>query len=264
MNFFKYEALGNDFVITDNTISEKDAVKLCNRNFGIGADGVLVYLKSEEFDAEMKIINSDGSVPEMCGNGLRCFVSYLVTEHRFHISPLKILTGRGVLEVHWEKKDGKIEVSANLGKAEILGKEVAKMDGLNLDLFGISMGNPHVVIISEEKIDPEQIEKMAVHFQKENFLNREVNVEVVTGINVMQRKISLVVNERGAGFTLGCGTGGGAVTKAVQNIKGISGGTWDVVFPGGTAKYEILLNGDVVMTGIPNKVFQGVLNDRRI
>jgi diaminopimelate epimerase len=258
MIFLKYEALGNDFIITkDQSISNEDALKLCNRNFGIGADGILIHTETLLADAEMKIINSDGSIPEMCGNGLRCFVSYLVTECGFKRSPLRILTGIGVLEAEWNETNGGIEVSANLGKAEMLGHETIEIDDERFDLYGISMGNPHIVVFSENKVDFCRAKKIAVKLQNDNFLKVPVNLEVVTEISLPDKKASLIVNERGAGFTLGCGTGGAAVVNALILKTGNTGNFWKISFPGGTVDYTVLENGNTVMTGIPNKVFKG-------
>jgi diaminopimelate epimerase len=258
MIFFKYEALGNDFIITkESSIDFDEAVKLCDRNFGIGADGVLVHLESEECDAEMKIINSDGSVPEMCGNGFRCFVSYLVMECGFSSNPLKIMTGRGLLTAKWSKKSSGIEVSANLGKAEWLGTDQTEMEGCFFDLYGVSMGNPHIVAIPQKRISNETAKGVAENLQKNNFLGIEVNLEVITDLDFERKSISMIVKERGAGFTLGCGTGGAAAVNAVARRRNEKTGLWDLSFPGGIAGYEILENGETVMTGVPNKVFKG-------
>ncbi len=258
MIFFKYEALGNDFIITkESSVGNVEAVKLCDRNFGIGADGVIVHLRSEQYDAEMKIINSDGSVPEMCGNGFRCFVSYLVTECGFSSNPLKIMTGRGELTAYWSKKNSGIEVSANLGKAEWLGTGQVEIGNILFDLYGISMGNPHIVAVTSGDISGEMAKKVAEVLQKNNFLGIEVNLEVVQDMDIENRSVSVIVKERGAGFTLGCGTGGAAVVNAFAQLAKEKTGLWNVSFPGGKVKYEIMDNGETVMTGIPNKVFKG-------
>ena len=96
MQFFKYHAAGNDFIITkEQNLDSEKIKKLCNRNFGIGADGVLIHKNSTKADAKMEIVNNDGSSAEMCGNGLRCFVSYLVTECGMTKKKLMIETGKG-------------------------------------------------------------------------------------------------------------------------------------------------------------------------
>ncbi len=261
MIFYKYEALGNDFIITcDVSVSSEQVISMCNRNFGIGADGILIHYDTPDADAGMRIINSDGSVPEMCGNGLRCFASYLILEQGVRSNPVKIKTDTGLLNVMWSKKEnGAIEVEANLGEAKFLGEKVIESKEKKLHLFGVSMGNPHIVVTSDNDIEVKDAQKFALQFQENNFLGITVNVEVLTKLDVSKKKLSLIVNERGSGFTLGCGTGGAATVYAVEKKTGTSGFDWSVVFPGGMAQYKILRDGKIVMTGIPNRVFKGII-----
>ncbi len=262
MKFVKYHAVGNDFIITDRTdINPENARDLCDRHFGIGADGVLVHYESEKADAGMKIFNSDGSIAEMCGNGLRCFTAYLVNDRDFTKNPLKIETGRGVLNVNWKKNDKEtISVEAGLGIPEVkAGLKDIEFEGISLQTAWISMGNPHFVVFVQSACTPDKIYRIANHFQHNSGSGMEMNVEVVTDLNVKNKSVFLVVKERGAGFTLGCGTGGAAVIHALK-MKGIVyEGLWTVFFPGGEAQYRISENGEVIVSGEPQKVFSGEL-----
>ena len=259
MKFHKYQALGNDFVIVkDQDVSAEFAKKICNRNFGIGADGVMVHYETENADAGMKIINSDGSFAVMCGNGLRCFCAYLVNDSGFSKNPINVETGRGVLKVSYRKTDEGLSVDADLGKPELMdgGYFDLEVSGIKCRSIGISMGNPHLVIFPENKINKVTAREIADAVQKNNRFGIELNVEVVTDIDKKSRMISMIVKERGAGYTLGCGTGGAAIVEALR-VDGIIGSEeWSMTFPGGVANYRFE-NGRIVMNGIPQKVFSG-------
>lgn len=262
MKFVKYQAVGNDFIITAHPgITAENAKEMCDRHYGIGADGVLVHYESAEADAGMKIFNSDGSIAEMCGNGLRCFTAYLVNDLGYKDDSLKIETGRGILNVKWKKNaKGTVSVEAGLGMPEVKeGLKDIEFDGVKLQTAWISMGNPHFVVFVQSECTPEKIYRIANYFQHNSGSGIEMNVEVVTDLNVKNKSVFLVVKERGAGFTLGCGTGGAAVIHALK-MKGIvHEGLWTVFFPGGEANYRISENGEVIVSGEPEKVFSGEL-----
>lgn len=260
MKFSKYQAAGNDFIITSLTsLSEENVIDLCDRNFGVGADGILVHYLTDDTDAGMKIINSDGSIAQMCGNGLRCFAAYLVSECGLTKNPLNIKTEIGVLDAEWTRTgNGLISVSASLGKAQIKGRESKEFYDCNYDMFLISMGNPHIVLNASKKLTPMEISRAAGHFQRENPYGCEVNVEVITDINFQDRSVFAIVRERGAGFTLACGTGGGAVIRSLIERKiAKRNEKWSVFFPGGVIRYLIDDDNFVTIEGIPQKVFSG-------
>lgn len=261
--FFKYHAAGNDFIIINSDIvSPQNAVKLCDRHYGIGADGVLIQFSSDKADAGMKIINSDGSTAQMCGNGLRCFVSYLVTDQGFNKNPLIIETGRGNLEVKWKKvNNGKLSIEADLGKPDLRNEETVEFNNKKFDAYSVSMGNPHLVLFPHIKPDASEIHRIANHFQNNSSWNCEVNVEIVTAINKRSKSVFVIVKERGAGFTLACGTGGGAVMHALLKRNIVKPDeSWKVFFPGGEITYRINSGNKVMMSGIPDKVFEGTLD----
>jgi len=263
IKFFKYQAAGNDFVIVkEPTITSENAENICERHFGVGADGVLIHFNSDSSDAGMKIFNSDGSTAQMCGNGLRCFVSYLVTDYGLGKNPLKIETGRGELEVKWEKlRNGKLSVEANLGKPELKSEETVEFNNKNFDAYSVSMGNPHFVLFPSVKPDASEIHRIANHFQKNSSWNCEVNVEIVTDINKRSKSVFVIVKERGAGFTLSCGTGGGAVMHSLLQKNIVKPDErWKVFFPGGEITYRINDRNEIIMSGVPEKVFEGMLD----
>ena len=259
MKFHKYQALGNDFIIVRNAdLSIEDVKKLCNRNFGIGADGILIHYDTENADAGMKIVNSDGSLAVMCGNGLRCFCAYLVNDCGFKNNPILVETGRGVLSVSYKRFEAGLSVDADLGKPELMDGEFFDLEvaGNKCRAIGISMGNPHLVMIPEVDVTEQQAKMIADEVQLKNRFGIELNVEVVTSMDRKKRMISIIVKERGAGYTLGCGTGGAAVVEALRIYGIIDGEEWLMKFPGGVAVYHFE-NSRIVMSGIPEKVFSG-------
>lgn len=261
MKFNKYQALGNDFVIVkDLEVSPELARKICDRNFGIGADGVMVHYKTESADAGMKIINSDGSVAVMCGNGLRCFCTYLVKDCGFSKNPINVETGRGILKVSYSEEKDSLSVDADLGKPELINGGFFDLEvaGIKCRAIAISMGNPHLVIFPQTEVDEDQVKSIADTAQTDNKFNMEFNVEVVTDIDKEKKMISMIVKERGAGYTLGCGTGGAAIVEALRIDGIIEYGKWSMTFPGGIANYRFD-NGRIIMNGVPQKVFSGIM-----
>jgi diaminopimelate epimerase len=259
MKFHKYQALGNDFVIVkDSEIDSEKARNICDRHFGVGADGILIHYKTDSADAGMKIINSDGSTAVMCGNGLRCFCAYLVYDCGFTKNPISVETGNGILSVSYKETPNGLSVDADLGKPTLLDGEFFEFSpvGRSCRGIGISMGNPHLVVLPEDSQDDKNARLIADEVQSQNRFGIELNVEVVTGIDRKNRMISMIVKERGAGYTLGCGTGGAAIIEALRIDGIIQNEDWSMTFPGGVANYRFE-NGAVVMSGIPKKVFSG-------
>lgn len=259
MKFHKYQALGNDFVVVgDVKITSEKAQNICDRHFGVGADGILIHYKADSADAGMEIINSDGSSAVMCGNGLRCFCTYLVKDCGFTENPISVQTGNGILKVSYKETPNGLSVDADLGKPDLIDGEFFEFSsaGKKCRGIGISMGNQHLVVLPKDPVDVRTARLIADEVQSQNKFGIELNVEVVTGVDRKNRMISMIVKERGVGYTLGCGTGGAAVVEALRIDGIIKSEVWSMTFPGGVANYRFE-NGSVVMSGIPKKVFSG-------
>ena len=235
--FEKWNGLGNDFVIIKKSLPnlKKLAIKLCNRHFGIGADGLVLILPSKISDAKMRIFNPDGSEAEMCGNAIRCVAKFLNKQS------LKIETLAGIIKPEIIKN----KIRVNMGKAKFLnnfGK-----------ITSISIGNPHAVLFVKNfdfnwQAQGKKIENNLKLFPK------KTNVEFVKIIN--KNNIEIKIWERGAGATLACGTGACASAyasfiknKTSQNIK--------VHLPGGKLLINLKKDNTVFMTGDARKVFKG-------
>ena len=261
-DFFKYSAAGNDFIIINERhlgafeLNKENIVRLCDRRFGIGADGILLHSEpeSEKAHAKMTIFNSDGSTAEMCGNGIRCFALYLIKDCGFSFNPLKIETGNGLLEARCEKAGNTYKISALLGKAQITDEtKPVNYGGCGFIRTGVSTGNPHLVYIAENgtDIDVEELWKLRE-------LGYETNVELVTDIDLVKNCAKVDVYERGAGRTLACGTGGAAVVNTLLKIGRIKKNqTFTVKYPGGDIDYTINDEGETFISGIPLRIFSG-------
>jgi diaminopimelate epimerase len=211
--FFKYHGLGNDFVLLDRRLSARDieadvARALCDRRRGVGADGVLVLLPPKGAAvARMVVHNADGSVAEMCGNGLRCVVRYLAEKAGGHPPTVSVETGAGLLtsQLEWTVS-GVGDVTVSMGAARVLSanEKVAGFTGTS-----VSMGNPHFVILNA---DPNEAARVGLLLETHERFPDRTNVELCQA--AQGGGLDLVVWERGVGITQACGTGACAAVVA--------------------------------------------------
>lgn len=224
MEFTKMHGLGNDFIVV---FGEQElpsnaadlAVTLCNRFFGIGADGLVYILPSERGDYMMRIMNSDGSEAEQCGNAIRCVSKYVYDHGLVNSEQIVIETiGAGEQKVTLNVKDGAVEtVTVDMGEPVLSGLQIPvaidaepvlseriESDGTEFKFTAVSMGNPHCVIYVEDAVSFDLATwgpKLEVH----PLFPRKVNVEFATVLD--RGRVNMRVWERGAGPTLACGTG---------------------------------------------------------
>lgn len=268
MKFTKMHGNGNDFIVIedlDAKISDEQGLarKLCSRNFGIGADGILIVRKSEIADIQMIIINSDGSNAAMCGNGIRCFAKYVWETKLVNKTPIDIETGDGVKVAYVEIAHNEvISVTINMGKPsfnpesipalsneEIINTNIT-IDTKKYNINSILMGVPHTVIIG--KLSDFNIEE-GKYIEKYNLFPRGTNVNFCEVID--RKELKVKTWERGAGPTLACGTGSCAAV-VVANRLGLVDNNVKVGIPGGSISVEIKDDG-VFMTGPAEIVFFG-------
>lgn len=257
--FSKYHALGNDFVVLEqpeaDAVSPALARRLCDRHFGIGADGVLVLTPSERALTELSILNADGSRPEMCGNGLRCVARHL-ERTRQPGTHFAVGTDAGVLECQLSDHDGDRWVSISLGKAEHLGSlRVSNTRGG--DSFArVRIGNPHAVLFDHD-YDLAAIDRLGPEVCA--LIPGGANVEFVRVLS--PSAVEVVVWERGVGRTLACGTGAGAVVAAAAEAGRVP---YDeavaVTLPGGTLQVLVRhADRHVTLRGPAQHVYDGVV-----
>lgn len=273
LTFVKYHGLGNDFILVDNRhspdpiLTPEQAEKLCDRHFGIGADGVIFALPGQDgTDYTMRIYNSDGSEPEMCGNGIRCMARFLGDlEGADAKSVYTIHTLAGLITPKLEA-DGQITV--DMGKPRLLpalipttlaagGESVVSepltVAGQDWSVTCVSMGNPHCITFVDD-VTAIDLEKVGPLFETNSAFPAKTNTEF---IEVVSRDyLKMRVWERGAGITLACGTGACASLVAAV-LNGLSDRTCTIELPGGPLKIEWADDDRIFMTGPAERVFTG-------
>jgi diaminopimelate epimerase len=255
------QGLGNDFILIDARKVKLDgldlkqlAIDLCDRHFGVGADGLLLLWPSTKAHYRMQVINSDGSEAEMCGNGIRCLARYAYETDQLTEEVISVETAAGTLLPAIIKENGRISgVEVDMGEPKEIKNEKLKIKNDIFEITEVSMGNPHAVIFVD---DLEEIDLGSIGPEIENdphFPNR-TNVEFVKVIS--DKELEVLVWERGAGETLACGTGACAALVAA-NLAGKTGRRALVRLPGGNLDIELGEDGHVLMRGPAETVFEG-------
>lgn len=263
--FSKYEALGNDFVLLDRRaqggdIDAAQARRLCDRHLGVGADGVLVLLPAEGVDAKLRIHNSDGSVAQMCGNGLRCVARHLSASLGAG-RPLRIGTDVGVREARLES--GGRGITVEIGPALFEAAQLPRAPGggpfVEQTIDGqlasaVSVGNPHLVLLEAKLDDVTALGPKLEHFP--GFPER-TNVEFCR--QQAAGGLEVRVWERGAGYTQACGSGAGAAVAAYVRAGRLPADKWHpVTLPGGTLEVRFdSADARVWLRGDASRVFEG-------
>ena len=268
INFTKMQGTGNDFIVIEDFEGkyedlEKLAIKLCDRHFGIGADGILIVRKSKIADIQMIIINADGSYASMCGNGIRCFAKYIWEKKYVQEENIKIETGDGVKLANIYVKNGIAEsVTINMGKYnynpesipalsedEIINKKI-EAGHKEYYITSMLMGVPHTMVFG--KLDDYEVEE-GKFIENHNLFPEKTNVNFceIVGNDMIRVKTW----ERGAGATLACGTGSCAAVVAASSL-GYVGEKVAVQVPGGILNVEIV-KGEILMTGPAEITFEG-------
>jgi len=257
--FDKYEGLGNDFIVIDaadeRAIDTGEAVALCDRRLGVGADGVLLVLPGlhGHSDARMRVINADGSIPEMCGNGVRCVALHVARGRAIPFGRLRIATDAGLRSCAVDDVGGFPMVAVDMGVVRLLGDHRVDVDGEAHTLALADAGNPHAVIMGD--FSRRDVERIGPRLAKHPDFPRGTNVEFA---RARPEGIDLVVWERGVGITLACGTGACA-TAAVACAQGAAayGAAIAVNLPGGRLDVTIAPGGHATMRGPAKYVFSG-------
>jgi diaminopimelate epimerase len=276
MNFTKMHGLGNDFVVIAGEQQLPDhvadlAIRLCNRFFGIGADGLVYILPSEIADFRMRIINSDGSEAEQCGNAIRCVAKYVYDNGLTDKEEITIETlGAGAQKVQLTVSDGEVSsVRVDMGEPILNGLQVPttidaeqviehpiEVDGREFRFTAVSMGNPHCVIYVDDAVHFD-LSTWGPKLETHPLFPRKINVEFVT-VN-SRTHTDMRVWERGAGPTLACGTGACA-TVVASVLTGATDRTATVSLKGGDLLIEWNESDNhVYMTGPAAVSFRGTL-----
>jgi len=278
MKFTKMHGLGNDFIVVDEREKQLKtdfidlAKKLCDRHLGIGADGLIRVLPSKTGDYKMEIINSDGSIPEMCGNGIRCFAKFIYDNEKKPKTEYKVETGAGILTPVLDVKNKSVAgITVDMGEPILEPAKIPMVgykENLNqsIRVFGeeyiftaVSMGNPHIVIFGVD-LKGLELNEVGPDLENHKAFPARTNVHFV---NIISRNEIRVRHwERGAGETMACGTGAcacvvaGVLGKKLERVV-------TVHVPGGDLKirWDEKTN-HVFMQGPAETVYEGDLNDR--
>jgi diaminopimelate epimerase len=275
MKFTKMHGAGNDFLLIESHGEERDWESLsraiCDRHFGVGADGVMLVLPSQEADVRMRLFNADGSEAEVSGNGVRCLVKYAV--ERGIAQPasgkLTIEAVHDVLEASLTMSGQDVEsVRLSMGPPRFAANEVPvnvetgppvldmplDVEGHTLEVSCVSMGNPHAVTFTGDPVEDYPLDILGPVVENHAAFPARVNFGVARVLD--RARMDVRVWERGAGETLACGSGCCAAMVTAQ-LKGLVGQTVEISQPGGVLTVEWDGAGDVHLAGPATFVFDG-------
>lgn len=262
MKFTKMQGIGNDYVYVncfEETVEDPvgTAVRVSNRNFGIGSDGLVLIKPSETADCCMDMYNLDGSRAAMCGNGIRCVGKYVYDHGIVRKTEIDVETLSGIRHLSLHVKEGRVQtVTVNMGhpiQTSALEEKII-VNGRQYAFTGIAMGNPHAVVFMDH-VPEFKIEEVGPYFEKHDRFPGRTNTEFV---EIKDRThIRMRVWERGSGETMACGTGACAAAAACI-LNGKTDETVEVELLGGILSIRWDRDEDIVyMTGPAVEVFHG-------
>ncbi|MFC1927582.1 diaminopimelate epimerase [Chloroflexota bacterium] len=283
MRFSKLQATGNDFILVDARTKAAEWPKLaqamCDRHFGVGADGLMLVENSTSANLKMRLYNSDGSEAEVSGNGLRCFTKYAIEEGLVGNMPLgaepahlrlSIETLSGVRKVEACMSGNKVShVEVNMGSPRFQPEQIPvevkvdiipvlnyplEIDGRELTLCLVSMGNPHAVTFLSQPVADFPLDAIGPKVEMHPVFAQRTNFEVARVLN--RRKIEARVWERGVGETLACGSGASAIAVAAQLLGDLDSEA-DIILRGGALTVSWDRVGEVLLSGPVEEVFAG-------
>ena len=274
MNFTKMHGIGNDYIYFDCTKEEIEnpnelSIKLSDRHFGVGGDGIVLIMKSDVADFRMRMFNADGSEGKMCGNASRCIGKFVFDKGLTDKHEITLETLSGIKTLKLNVVDNKVkEVTVNMGepiinskdvpvnfeKETVINEPVNIADG-KYNITCVSMGNPHCIVYMKD-IDNLNLTEIGPKFENDSLFPERINTEFVEIIN--ENTIKMRVWERGSGETLACGTGACAsVVASILNGYCKKDEDITVKLIGGDLKIRYSNNGFVYMTGPAEFVFEG-------
>lgn len=273
MKFTKMHGLGNDYIYVncfEETVEDPSAlsIKISDRNFGIGSDGLVLIMPSDTEDFRMRMFNNDGSEGEMCGNAIRCIGKYVYDNKLTTKQKVSVETLGGIKVISLNIKDGIVESArVDMGEPILEPAKIPvtfdenpvvsapiKVNDKTYKVTCVSMGNPHAIIYMDA-IDDLDLEKIGPDFEFHKKFPNRINTEFVEVLD--RSRLKMRVWERGSGETLACGTGACAVLVA-SVLNGVSDRTATIELKGGSLLIEWNeADNHVYMTGPATKVFDG-------
>lgn len=274
--FVKSHGLGNDYFVMDASdltfdLNPEITKLLCDRNYGIGSDGILLLVPSDRTDFGLRILNPDGSEAEKSGNGLRIFAKYLYEHGHAHSRVFTIDTPGGIVTAELEIKDARVPfVTVEMGEAtfrstlipvsgedrEVVGEEL-RIEGEILKFTAVSVGNPHCVVFLDE-LDEGYIKLVGPLIENHEMFPNRINVQFAKPLS--RDRVEILIWERGAGYTLASGSSSCAVAAAcVKN--GLTDRSVTISMPGGDLDIEIREDWSIKMKGAVEEVAAGSLSE---
>ena len=259
MHFTKMHGLGNDYLYVYGEVPENIAelsIKLSERHFGAGSDGMIYISPSDIADFKMRIFNADGSEAKMCGNGIRCVGKYVYDKGFTDKKKLTIETLSGIKTLDLQVIGGKVKtVAVDMGKAEVSENMTLSIDGDEVICTPVSVGNPHAVIFVSN-IDEAPLMTLGPKMEHNPAFPDGVNNEFIEVVD--SHTLRMRVWERGSGVTMACGTGACASTAAaIKNGYCSFDEDISVILDGGTLKIRISQDYSVTMTGPAEMIYEG-------
>ena len=273
VHFKKYHGLGNDYLVIDPNVqdfamSEANIRLICDRNFGVGSDGILYGPDLSGDMPSVRILNPDGSEAEKSGNGLRIFAKYLFEKKYVSSKNFKIKTIGGIVDVQ-VKDDTAGLIRINMGKVTFISNEIPvagesrevvnealDVNGVDFKVTCLSIGNPHCVIPMEE-VTEERARAIGPFVENHEMFPNRINLQILKVID--RANIDIRIWERGAGYTLASGSSSCAAACAAHKL-GLVDNDITVHMPGGELHIEIADDGEVFMTGPVEGTFGGTFH----
>jgi len=270
VHFKKYPGLGNDYLVIDPNIrdfplTQENIRLICDRNFGVGSDGILYGPRLEGDLPSLRIFNPDGSEAEKSGNGLRIFAKYLFEKKYVRSKNFKIKTPGGLVGVQIKDNVAGL-IRINMGKVTFISHEIPvageprevvdeplDIDGVTYKVTCLSIGNPHCVIPMPE-VNEAMARALGPHVENHPMFPNRINMQIVRVID--RANIDIRIWERGAGYTLASGSSSCAAAAASHRL-GLVDNDVTVHMPGGTLHIEIADDGQIHMTGPVEGTFEG-------
>ncbi len=261
--FIKMHGLGNDYIFFDclnqNFINDPSqlSIRLSDRHFGIGADGIVLILPSQKANLKMRIFNADGSEAEMCGNAIRCIAKYIFELNPNNCKQLTVDTLAGLISVKINTNTNNKFISAtvNMGMPKITKQSIILNDNTTYKINCVNIGNPHAVVFVDDITDL-QVLKHGSEIENYPIFSNKTNVEFAKIID--KNTIKMRVWERGTGETLACGTGATATAAAAFANK-LTNKNITVKLLGGELQLKQTAKKNIYMTGTAQKVFTGII-----
>lgn len=258
--FIKAHALGNDYIVIDekqlpSPLTSQAIQRLCDRNRGIGSDGILLEVDSSRADFGLRIYNPDGSEAEKSGNGLRIFAHTLFAKKKTATPSFTIETPHGTVPIQLSFRGNNLDtISVGMGKPTFVPiPKALKIEGVLFDATALSIGNPHCVIL-KEKLDEEEVRRFGPLIEKHTFFPKRTNVQFVQVSS--SKRLDILIWERGAGYTQASGSSACAAA-AVCYARGLIGNKLDIRMPGGSLSLCIQPDSSLFLEGNAEIVYEG-------